>query len=62
MNAELAAAAYEFTGDEKYADFCRELIRDQFAGTQNGMGKTFAMSIRQTIFGLDRLQRALSPP
>ncbi len=61
LNAELAAAAYEFTGDEKYADFCRELIRDQFAGTQNGMGKTFAMSIRQTIFGLDRLQRALSP-
>jgi hypothetical protein len=61
LNAELAAAAYEFTGEQKYADFCRELIRDQFSGTQNGMGKTFAMSIRQTVFGLDRLQRALAP-
>lgn len=59
LNAELVAAAHEFTGHKKYADFGRELIRDQFSGTQNGMGKTFAMSIRQTIFGLDRLQRGL---
>jgi len=59
LNAELVAAAYEVTGDQRYADFCRELLRDQFAGTQNGMGKTFAMSIRQTVFGLDRLQQAL---
>jgi hypothetical protein len=59
LNAELVAAAHEFTGHQKYADFGRELIRDQFSGTQNGMGKTFAMSIRQTIFGLERLQRGL---
>jgi len=58
LNAELAAAAYEFTGEQKYVDFGRELLRDQFTGTQNGMGKTFAMSIRQTIFGLDRLDHA----
>ena len=59
LNAELVAAAHKFTGHQKYADFGRELIRDQFSGTQNGMGKTFAMSIRQTIFGLDRLQWGL---
>ncbi len=62
LNAELVAAAYEFTNDKKYADFGRELLRDQFSGTQNGMGKTFAMSIRQTIFGLDRLSPRAGGP
>jgi len=59
LTAELAGAAYEFSGDRKYLDFGQELLKGQFSGTQNGMGKSFAQATRQTVFGLDRIERGL---
>lgn len=55
LNAEVIAFAYEETGEKKYLDFWRTMMRDLWAEPSNGMGKAFTQYTRQTIFGLDRV-------
>ncbi len=57
MNAELVAAAYEFTHEPRYAAFWREMVGEELAGHTGGMGKGFTQGTRQTVFGLDRAAR-----
>ncbi len=56
LNAEIIAFAYEETGDKKYLDFWQDMMAGQIGGRINGMGKSFTQSIRQTIYGLDRIR------
>lgn len=54
LNAELAAFAYEKTGNPKHLDFLRELLEHSLEGSPGGNGKSFSMALRQTVYGLDR--------
>ena len=56
LNAETIAFAYEKTRDEKYLAFWRDMMRDPF-GSISGMGKSFTMTVRQTVYGLDRVRQ-----
>lgn len=58
MTLELAAAAHEWTHDDKYRRFAHDLLEGAFSGDCGKMGKDFAQGTRQTIFGLDRLRTA----
>jgi hypothetical protein len=57
LNAELIAFAYEETRDPKYLKFWRAMMSGVMERTTSGMGKSFAMTVRQTVFGLDRARR-----
>ena len=54
LNAEIVAAAYEFTHQPRYAAFWREMVGQMLEGSTGGIGKDFTMGTRQTIFALDR--------
>lgn len=65
LNAEIVAAAYEFTHQPRYAAFWREMVGQMLEGSTGGIGKAFTQGTRQTIFALDRaanLGIALEPP
>jgi hypothetical protein len=57
LNAELVAAAYEFTHDPRYATFWRDMMGQILQGSTSGMGKDFTQGTRQTTFALDRAAR-----
>jgi hypothetical protein len=57
LNAEIVAAAYEFTHEPRYAAFWREMMSRILQGSTSGMGKDFTQSTRQTAFALDRAAR-----
>jgi hypothetical protein len=54
LNAEIVAAAYEFTHTPRYAAFWREMVGQILEGSTSGMGKDFTQGTRQTVFALDR--------
>jgi len=54
LNAEIVAAAYEFTHEPRYAAFWREMVGQILEGSTSGMGKDFTQGTRQTAFALDR--------
>jgi hypothetical protein len=54
LNAEIVAAAYEFTHQPRYATFWREMVGQLLEGSTGGIGKNFTQGTRQTIFALDR--------
>jgi|GEM_PF-1671397 len=56
LNAELVAFAYEKTHDEKYNAFLKDMLTGYFDKSVGGNGKSFSMSTRQTIYGLDRMR------
>ncbi|NUQ02053.1 MAG: hypothetical protein HUU35_19570, partial [Armatimonadetes bacterium] len=56
LNAEAVAFAYEQTKDPKYLAFWRDMMQAQLDGSPGGMGKGFAMAVRQTVYGLDRVR------
>jgi len=57
LNAEVIAFAHEQTGDPKYLSFWREMMRGVLDSISSGMGKSFTMTVRQTVFGLDRARQ-----
>lgn len=54
LNAEIVAAAFEFTRQPRYAAFWREMVGSMLQGSTSGMGKDFTQGTRQTAFALDR--------
>lgn len=58
LNAEVVAFAWEQTKDPKYLQFWQEMMKGLFDGQGSGMGKSFTMEMRQTVFGLDRIRAA----
>ena len=58
LNAEIIAFAYDETGDRKYLEFWKEMMKGMFDSPCSGMGKSFTQCMRQTIFGLDRIRHA----
>jgi hypothetical protein len=54
LNAEIVAAAYEFTHRPRYAAFWREMVGQMLEGSTGGIGKDFTQGTRQTVFALDR--------
>lgn len=58
LNAEIVAAAYEFTHEPRYAAFWREMVGQILEGGGSGNGKSFTQETRQTAFALDRAANA----
>ncbi len=58
MNAELVAFAYEKTRDPKYLELLTDMLAGHFDKPPSGNGKSFSQSVRQTVFGLDRMTDA----
>jgi len=56
LNAEIVAFAYRETGDPKYLEFWKEMMRGAFDNEIKGIGKSLAMGIHQVVFGLDRVR------
>ncbi|MBI2300522.1 MAG: hypothetical protein HYU66_16555 [Armatimonadetes bacterium] len=56
INDEVIAYAFEKTKDASYGEFWRKMMAGQFDGSPSGMGKSFSMATRQTVFGLDRMR------
>ncbi|MCC7493566.1 MAG: hypothetical protein IT204_14525 [Fimbriimonadaceae bacterium] len=58
LNVEPVVFAFEETKDARYLHFAQEMIAGQLDSSPGGMGKSYAMAVRQTVFGLDRLRLA----
>jgi hypothetical protein len=57
LDAEVIAYAYEQTRDPKYLAFWREMMKGLLETMDNGMGKAYTQTVRQTIYGLDRVRQ-----